>query len=210
MSSLKFYTHPYSRGRTVRWMLEEIGQPYDLEVKDFGGDIKSSAYLAINPMGKVPALVHGGTVVTEVAAICAYLADRFPEKGLAPALDSPERGVYYRWMFFIAGPFEMAATAKAFSWKIDAENAQTVGCGLIEDTVNSLEQALNAAPYICGDRFTAADVLVSSYVGWAMMQKNIDERPVFQQYVERMQSRPAAARAAALDDALAEELRSMA
>src|SRR5690554_6509332 len=102
MAELTLYTHPYSRGRIVRWMLEEVGVPYDVQVKEYGGSIKAPDYLAINPMGKVPAIKHGSLVVTEVAAICAYLADHFSEKGLAPTLDSAERGTYYRWMFFVA------------------------------------------------------------------------------------------------------------
>lgn len=205
MSNLKLYTHPYSRGRVVRWMLEEVGVPYEVEIKEFGKDIKSPEYLAINPMGKVPAITHNGVVVTEVAAICAYLADRFPEKALAPAATSPERGIYYRWMFFMAGPFEMASSARAYSWKIDRDIAQAVGCGQIEDTVNTLEHALKNGPYVCGDQFTAADVLVASYIGWEIMQKNLDARPVFCEYVERIESRPAAVRAAALDDALVKD-----
>lgn len=210
MSELTLYTNPYSRGRIVRWMLEELGVPYDLEVKEYGDDIKSPEYLAINPMGKVPAIVHDGVVVTEVAAICSYLADRFPAKGLAPAADSPERGIYYRWLFFIAGPLEMATTAKACNWVIDEGNAQMVGCGLIDSTVSTLEQALKKGPYLCGEQFTTADLLAASYIGWGMMQKNLDERPVFKQYVERMQSRPAAIRANELDDALVKEAQSLA
>lgn len=202
MTNLTLYTHPYSRGRVIRWMLEETGVPYDVEVKEFDGSMKSAEYLAINPLGKIPAIKHGETVVTEVAAICAYLADRFPEKALAPPLASPARGTYYRWMFFIAGPFEMATTAKAFDWKIDDENARSVGCGRIEDTVNALECALKNGPYICGDQFTAADVLVSSYLRFAMMQKNLEERPAFREYADRIGSRPAALRAGKLDDAL--------
>src|SRR6266576_6243541 len=108
---LTFYTHPMSRGRVVRWMLEEIGQPYCTELLEYGTTMKAPAYLAINPMGKVPAIRHGDTVVTEAAAICAYLADAFPEAELAPAAD--ERAPYYRWMFFAAGPLEMAVTNRA-------------------------------------------------------------------------------------------------
>jgi glutathione S-transferase len=200
--AMTFYTHPWSRGRVVRWMLEETGADYDVVVKEFGGSMKAPDYLAINPMGKVPALVDDGVVVTEVAAICAYLAERFPQKNLAPPLGSRERGPYLRWMFFVAGPFEMASTAKAFNWRIDAENSQAVGCGFIADTLNALELAVQNGPYICGDQFTAADVLVSSYLGWQMQQKVIEERPAFRAYVERTENRPAAIRANELDDAL--------
>ncbi|MBD3655049.1 MULTISPECIES: glutathione S-transferase family protein [Marinobacter] len=202
MSELTFYSNPMSRGRIVRWMLEELDVPYQLEIVEFGSAMKSPDYLAINPMGKVPAIRHGTTVVTEVAAICAYLADQFPQQKLAPPPQSPERGTYYRWLFFMAGPFEMATSARAYGWRIDEKNVQAVGCGHIEDSANALEQALARGPFICGEQFTAADVVVSSYLGWEMMQKNLDPRPVFQDYVERSGSRPAARRANELDNAL--------
>lgn len=206
MDDLTLYTHPYSRGRIVRWMLEELGVDYQVELKEYGGSIKAPDYLAINPMGKVPAITHGSVVVTEVAAICAYLADQFPEKGLAPAQQSPERGAYYRWMFFVAGPVEMASTAKTYHWKIDSQNVSAVGCGLPEDTENTLELALQNGPYICGKQFTAVDVLAASYIGWQLMQKTLDDRPVFREYFERLSARPAAKRANELDDALMVEV----
>ena len=206
MSELTFYTHPMSRGRVVRWMLEELAVPYKTETMAFGPEMKTPAYLAINPMGKVPAIRHGNTVVTEVAAICAYLADQFPDKGLAPLPNSPERGAYYRWLFFMAGPFEMATSAAAYGWRIDDDNVQAVGCGRVEDTVNALAQALSDGPYICGGQFTAADVVVSSYLWWEMMQKNMPQKAIFQEYVSRTGARPAAQRANQLDDALAEEM----
>lgn len=206
MSELTFYTHPMSRGRVVRWMLEEIGIPYSVETLEYGADIKSPEYLAINPMGKVPAIKHGDTVVTEVAAICVYLADQFPDKKLAPPPQSPERGAYYRWLFFMAGPFEMATSAMAYGWKIDSDNAQSVGCGRMDDPINTLEKLLSQTPYICGDQFTAADVLISSYLWWATMQKTIPLTEVFEDYIKRTESRPAAKRANELDDALAEKM----
>lgn len=207
MSELTFYTHPMSRGRIVRWVLEELGIPYSVKTLEYGPEIKSPDYLAINPMGKVPAIKHGNTVVTEVAAICAYLADQFPDRKLAPPPQSPERGAYYRWLFFMAGPFEMATSAMAYGWKIDDSNAQAVSCGRVEDPINTLEKVLSQTPYICGDEFTAADVLVSSYLWWETMQKNIPANDVFQSYIQRMESRPAAKRANELDDALAEEMK---
>lgn len=206
MSELTFYTHPMSRGRVVRWMLEEVGVPYTVETMQFGPEMKTPEYLAINPMGKVPAIKHGNTVVTEVAAICAYLADQFPEKNLAPPPHSMERGPYYRWLFFMAGPFEMATSALAYGWKIDSSNVQAVGCGRVEDSVNTLEKVLGQSLYICGDHFTAADVLVSSYLWWETMQKNIPQNEVFQDYIKRTENRPAAQRANELDDALAEQM----
>ncbi|MDT8428067.1 MAG: glutathione S-transferase family protein [Pseudomonadales bacterium] len=202
MSKLKFYTNPWSRGRIVRWMLEELQVPYDVEVRGYDGDIKAPDYLAINPMGKVPALMADKTIITETVAICTWLADRFPEKGLAPALDSPLRGSYYRWLFFAAGPLEMAMSAKAFNWTIDKKIAQSVGCGMLEDVTNTLEGALGSSPFICGDSFTTADLVLASNLGWALSQNQIDARPGFADYVARMQQREAARRANELDDAL--------
>ncbi|TVP56491.1 MAG: glutathione S-transferase family protein [Halomonadaceae bacterium] len=207
MSELTFYTHPMSRGRVVRWMLEEVGVSYSVKALEYGPEMKAPEYLAINPMGKVPAIKHGNTVVTEVAAICAYLADQFPEKQLAPPPESPERGTYYRWLFFMAGPFEMATSAKAHGWTIDDGNALSVGCGHLEDTINTLESVLAQTPYICGEQFTTADVLVGSYLWWEMSQKNIPPNQVFQEYVARTGSRPAAHRANQLDDELAQQMK---
>jgi len=138
MANMTLYTHPQSRGRIARWMLEEVGADYEVRVMDFGGTIKSPEFLEINPMGKVPALVHGDTVITELAAICAYLADQFPGKELAPPVDCLQRGSYYRWLFFVAGPVEIAMSAKTCNWHIDDDNAQSVGCGKIEDTADTL------------------------------------------------------------------------
>lgn len=202
MENLTLYTNPYSRGRVARWMLEEIGEPYDVEIMDFDGSIKSPEYLAINPMGKVPALVHGDTVVTENVAICAYLADQFPGKQLAPAPTSKERGTYYRWLFFVAGPLEMAMTAKAYDWKIDDKMATSVGCGRIKDVMTTLEKALTGNAYVCGNQFTAADLVLGSYIGWEIMQKHLEPLPVFTDYVARVQNREAAKRADKLDNEL--------
>lgn len=202
MGNLTFYTHPYSRGRIVRWMLEELGVPYDVKLLEYGSTMKAPEYLAINPMGKVPAIKHGDTVVTEVAAICTYLADAFPEKNLAPPVGSELRGTYYRWLFFFAGPLEMATTARAFDWKIDAENAQSIGCGQYQDAINTLVSAVEKGPYICGEQFTAADVIAGSYIGWGIMQKTMDPLPAFTAYLARVDQRDAAKRANELDDAL--------
>lgn len=202
MQNLTLYTNPQSRGRIVRWMLEELEIPYETEVMEYGS-LKSPEYLAINPMGKVPAIRHGDTVVTEVAAICAYLADRFPERGLAPAPDSTERGTYYRWLFYAAGPLEMAITTKAFGWEIDDEKAVAAGCGLYQTAIDTLEQAVrNARPWLCGEQFTATDVVVASYLGFYTMMKMMEPRPVFEEYVKRAEARPAAVRANEKDDAL--------
>lgn len=202
MNAITLYTNPNSRGRIVRWLLEELDVPYNVEVLQYGSDIKSAAFLALNPMGKVPVIKHGDVVVTEAAAICAYLADQFADKQLAPKPDSIERAAYYRWLFFTAGPLEMATSAKAFNWRLDADNAQAVGCGLYQDTVNALETALTNGPYICGEHFSAADVYVGSHIEWGMMFDTLEKRPIFTEYVQRLQTRPAAIKANQLDDAL--------
>ncbi|MCL5049613.1 MAG: glutathione S-transferase family protein [Firmicutes bacterium] len=202
MQELTLYTNPNSRGRVVRWMLEELGVPYQLKVLEYGPAMKSADFLALNPMGKVPVLTHGDVVVTEAAAICAYLADQFADKGLAPKPDSPERGTYYRWLFFAAGPFEIASSAKAYDWRIDDDNAPAVGCGTYQSTVDALETALTKGPYLCGEQFTAADIYVGSQIIWGMMFKTLDERPAFKAYADRLQAREAAIRANDLDDAL--------
>ena len=198
-----FYTNPMSRGRIVRWMLEELGQPYRTEVLEFGKSMKAPAFLAINPMGKVPTIVHRDVVVSEAAAICTYLADAFPAAGLAPALDDPLRGSYLRWMFFAAGPVEAAVSAKALGLLAPADRAGTVGYGSFDQVVDTLEQvAGNASPWLLGERFSAADVYVGSQVLWGQMFKTLPERDAFNRYAAQLRTRPAWARAAALDDAL--------
>lgn len=201
---LIFYTHPQSRGRTARWMLEECGVPYDTVVLEYGTTMKAPAYLALNPMGKVPALQHGDVVVTEVAAICAYLADVFAEKGLAPPAGSPQRAAYYRWLFFSAGPLEAAATAKALNLLAPAERATMVGYGSYASVMDTLEHAvLQARPSLCGEQFTAADLYVGSHLQWGMQFGTIERRPAFEAFVQPLLQRPAYLRAAAIDDALA-------
>lgn len=202
MKLLTLYTNPQSRGRIIRWLLEELNIAYEVKVLQYGPEMKSAEFLALNPMGKVPVITHGDVVVTEAAAICAYLADQFADKQLAPAPDSPERATYYRWLFFAAGPLEMATTAKAYNWRLDADNAAAAGCGLYQDTLNALETALTKGPYICGEQFTAADVYVGSHIEWGMMFDTLEKRPVFTEYVQRLQAREAAIRANKLDDAL--------
>jgi len=200
--TLTFYTNPMSRGRIARWMLEEVGEPYETVVLDYGTTMKSPEYLAINPMGKVPAIRHGETVVTEAAAICAYLADMFPDKGLAPPSGNVRRGNYYRWLFFAAGPLEAAVTGKALGLLAPAEKAGMAGYGTFEDVMNALEQAVKDCEYLCGNQFSAADVYVGSQIGWGLMFGTIDKRPAFADYVGRLQSRPAAVRAREIDDEL--------
>jgi glutathione S-transferase len=199
---LTFYTNPMSRGRMVRWMLEEVGQPYDTKLLDYATDLKSPAYLAINPMGKIPAIVHGATIVTEVSAICAYLADAFPEAGLAPAHGSPARGPYYRWLFFGAGPVEAAITNKSCGFELPPEKSRMAGYGSLELTMNTLAMAVSATPYLAGEHFSAADVYVGSQIGFGLRFGSITPRPEFSAYWDRLKTRPAAIRAAAIDDAL--------
>jgi glutathione S-transferase len=201
---LVLYTNPMSRGRIARWMLEEVGQPYRAEILEYA-EMKSPEYLAINPMGKVPALRHGETIVTEAAAICAYLADAFPEAGLAPA--SRLRGPYYRWLFFAAGPVEAANTNKALNVVVPPERTKMVGYGSQERALAALEDQLNRSEYVAGDRFTAADVYVGSHVGFGMMFGAIDKRPAFERYWELLRARPAAQRARETDDRLMAESR---
>jgi glutathione S-transferase len=201
MSEVVFYTNPMSRGRIVRWMLEEISAPYRTEVVEYGPTMKSADYLAINPMGKVPAIVHNGVAITETPAICAYLADAFPDRGLAPA---PERrGEYYRWFFFFAGPFEAAAMNKAMDISVpeDKEGMSGYG-GSIEPVIDMLEAHFAQTTYVAGDQFTAADVYCGSHIGWGMQFGTIDKRPAFESYYERLMQRPAFARAVEIDDAL--------
>jgi glutathione S-transferase len=203
---LTFYTNPMSRGRIVRWMLEEVACDYETVLLEYGGSMKAPDYLAINPMGKVPAIRHGETVVTEAAAICAYLADAFPDAGLAPPPGNPTRGPYYRWLFFAAGPVEAAVTAKALGILAPADKSGMAGYGTFEAVLDTLETAVGSGPYICGDQFTAADVYVGAQIGWGMMFGTIDKRPTFADYFARLQERPAARRANALDDALIAEV----
>ncbi|WP_404334119.1 glutathione S-transferase family protein [Sphingomonas sp. MMS12-HWE2-04] len=199
---LIFYTNPQSRGRIARWMLEETGVPYRTEVVDYA-TMKAPDYLAVNPMGKVPAIVHRGKVVTEGAAICAYLADTFADAGLAPIED--ERADYYRWLFFAAGPVEHAVTNTFAKFVPSAEQGRMFGYGNFDLTVDVLEAAVRAHPYIAGDRFTAADVYVGSAVGWGVMFGTLPKRDAFVDYVARLQARPAYQRADAIDNALMAE-----
>jgi glutathione S-transferase len=202
---LIFYTNPMSRGRIVRWMLEEIGQPYRTDLLEYETTMKAPAYRAINPMGKVPAIRHGDTVVTEGAAICAYLADVFPQAGLAPPLGDRRRGPYYRWLFFAAGPVEAATTNKTLGFDVPAGKERMAGYGCYADVMHALESALSQSDYVAGDRFTAADVYFGSQIGWGMMFGSIEKRPVFEQYWARISTRPAALRAKAIDDGLMAE-----
>ncbi len=200
---LSFYTNPKSRGRIVRWMLEETGAPYTTEILEYGTSMKAAPYLAINPMGKVPAIRHGDTVVTECAAICAYLADAFPQAGLAPPPHSAARGPYYRWLFFAAGPLEAAWTNQALGVVVPPERSAMVGYGSFEQVLDTLEAAIGERVYLAGDRFSAADVYVGSQLGFGMQFGMIDKRPAFTRYWAGLEARPAKRRAEEIDGAMA-------
>ena len=180
-----------SRGRIARWMLEEIGQPYRAEVVDYATTMKAPAYLAINPMGKVPALRHGDAVVTETAAICAYLADAFPQAGLAPRHGDKRRGPYYRWLFFIVGCGEPAMSNKSAGWEPSEEMTRRFGYGSYQLTMDTLEKAVAGKRHIAADHFTAADVFAASFLNFGMMFKVIEKRPAFETYVKPHIERPA-------------------
>lgn len=195
---LTLYTHPMSRGRMVRWMLEEVGQPYETVVLDYGTTMKAPDYLAINPMGKVPALVHDGGVVTEVAAICTFLADAFPQAGLMPA----DRGAFYRWMFYGAGPVEQAVVNGSMGWVPEPDKRGRLGYGCMEDVIATLTGHLERNAYFCGRAFSAADVYVGSQIGWGMRFGTLPGNATLAAYWDRIKGRPALAAAAAKDDAL--------
>jgi glutathione S-transferase len=197
MADLTFYTNPQSRGRIVRWMLEEVGQPYDTEIIQYD-QLKSDRYLAVNPMGKVPAIRHRDHVVTECAAICAYLADVFPEAMLGPRSD--EKADYYRWLFYAAGPVEQAFTNHAMKWEVPAERERMFGYGNYDRVVSVLDELFTLRDYVCGDRFTAADVYVGSQIMFPMQFGMLPERESFGRYRDRLQARAAYKRAAQIDD----------
>jgi glutathione S-transferase len=202
-----FYHNPMSRGRMAHWMLEEVGAPYRIELINFDkGEHKRPAFLAVNPMGKLPAIVHRRTVVTETGAICAFLADAFPAAGLAPRLDDPARGTYLRWLFFGAGCVDPALIDRMLARPVP-ERTGAVGYGRYEDMVDTLEKAITPGPFILGERFSAADVYVGAQIGWGMMTKSLDARPAFQAYVGRLQQRPAFKRASEQNETLAARLK---
>lgn len=201
--NLIFYTNPASRGQIARWMLEEVSVEYRQEILEYGSSMKAAEYLKINPMGKVPAIVHDGKVVTECAAICAYLADAFPETQLAPALD--DRADYYRWLFFSAGPLEAAIVNRSLNVAVKEEQERMVGYGNYERVLDVLSEKLQSTPYIAGEKFTAADVYVGSHVGWGLQFGSIDKRPGFEEYAARLAKRPAFKAAKQIDEKLIAE-----
>ncbi len=205
MADLIFYTNPQSRGRIVRWMLEEVGQPYQTEIIGYD-QIKGESYLAVNPMGKVPAIKHGMHVITECAAICAYLADVFPQAGLAPR--DEEKADYYRWLFYAAGPVEAAVSNQAMGWVPTPERERMFGYGNFDKVVAVLDELFSLRDYVCGDRFTAADVYVGSQIIFPLQFGMLPERESFVRYRDRLQARDAYQRAVRIDEEAMERMKS--
>ena len=203
MADLVFYTNPQSRGRIVRWMLEEVGAPYETEVIPYD-QMKSDRYLAVNPMGKVPAIKHGGHVVTECAAICAYLADAVPQAGLGPR--DEEKADYYRWLFYAAGPVEAAVSNQAMGWTPTPERERMFGYGNFDKVVAVLDELFSLRDFVCGDRFTAADVYVGSQIMFPLQFGMLPERESFTRYRDRLQSREAYKRANEIDERVIAEM----
>ena len=194
------YTNPMSRGRIARWMLEEIGQPYETVLLDYGTSMKAPEYLAINPMGKVPAITHNDAVVTENAAICAYLADAFPAAALAPPPHA--RADYYRWLFYAAGPVEQAITNKSLGLEVPEGKSMMAGYGNFAAVMDVLETAVRGKNFVVGNQFSTADIILGSQIGFGLMFGNIEKRPEFERYWAALAARPARIRAEAIDNAL--------
>lgn len=195
--TLTLYTHPMSRGRMARWMLEEVGTPYRAVFLDYATTMKAPDYLALNPMGKVPTLVHDGHVVTECAAVITYLAVTFPAAGLL----AQDQAAFYRWMFFGAGPFEAAVTNRALGVEVPPEKSGFVGYGSFDRIIDTLDTTLRARDWLAGDAFSAVDLYVGSQIGYGLMFGSLPARPAFVAYWNRIKDRPARLRAAAMDDA---------
>lgn len=194
---LIFYTNPMSRGQIIRWMLEEVGVEYEERIIEYEGQMKSLDYLAINPMGKVPAIKHGENIVTECAAICVYLAESFPQANLAPTIE--QQADYYRWLFFAAGPLESAITNRSLGFEVNEKQQRTAGYGNYDLTMSVLDQLLEDRLYVCGDDFTAADVYLGSQLDFGIMFNTVTETANFNAYVKRLRSRPAYIQAKKID-----------
>jgi len=203
MADLVFYTNPQSRGRIVRWMLEEVGQPYETQIIPYE-EMKSERYLAVNPMGKVPAIKHRDHIVTECAAICTYLADVFPEAMLGPRSD--EKADYYRWLFYAAGPVEHAVTNNFAKFEASPEQHRMFGYGNFDAVVSVLDDLFKSRDFVCGDRFTAADVYVGSQIMFPLQFGMLPERNSFLKYRDRLQARDAYKRATDIDEKIIDEM----
>lgn len=197
--SLIFYTNPMSRGRIASWMLEETGAAYMRNYLRYGPEMSAPEYAAINPMRKVPAIVHHGKAVTECAAICLYLADAFPQADLAPPLEA--RADYYRWMMFAAGPWEAASTNRSLNVEVSPEKSGMVGYGDFDRTLDVLLSAVPEDGYLLGPKFTALDVYMGSQISWGSQFGSIPKTPRLEAYLGRLQSRRGYIRASEIDDA---------
>jgi glutathione S-transferase len=203
MAKLTLYHAAPSRSSIVRWMLEEIGEPYEIKLLRLSeGDQHKPDYLAINPMGKVPALQHGDVVITETAAICTYLADAFPEAGLSVPIGDPRRGIYLKWLFFGPGCLEPAVIDRAAPRKEEPRRAM-LGYGDFDTVMNVIAKAVEEGPWLLGEQFTAADVVIGANIRWGMIFKLLPERKEFLDYAARIAARPAAQRAEQKDKELA-------
>lgn len=199
--AIELYHHPWSRASTVVWMLEEVGVPYELKWVDImAGEQKKPEFLALNPMGKLPVLVDGEAVVSEVAAIALYLGDRYAAGRLAPALDDPARASYLRWAFYSPSVIEPAAAARASGGQF---NAGAVGWGTYEAMLDATGQAIGAGPWLLGNRFTMADTIVGGTLRFLLTFKMVEARPAFVDYVHRIEARPAMQRALAINEKIA-------
>ncbi len=201
--TITLYHHPFSRAANVVWMLEEVGIDYELRYVDIrAGEQKAPAFLALNPMGKLPVLTDGDVVVTESAAIALYLADRYAYGRLAPRVDDPARGTYLRWSFFGPSVVEPGSMAKAAGWSFKDGQA---GWGTYEAMLTSMESALSHGDFLLGDTFSMADVVFGGLVRYMLLFKMIEPRPAFTAYAERLAARPALQRAEARNAAIREE-----
>ena len=203
MTELTFYTNPMSRGRIIRWALEEFGEPYETVLLDFASSMKAPDYLAINPMGKVPAIKHGDHVITECAAICAYLAEAFPQAELAPT--DHEKAAYYRWLFFFSGPLEAAILNRSMGFEVETDKEATAGYGNFDRVIGVIDQLFGEHDYVAGSRFTAADIYCGAQIGWGIQFGTIEATPNLERYWARLSSRPAHVRAVEIDDGLLAE-----
>jgi glutathione S-transferase len=212
MADYTFFHNPMSRGQIARWALHEAGADYATAIVDW--QHKPAALLAANPMGKVPTIIHHATggaplnherVVSEAAAICAYLAEMHPAKDLLPR--EAEKADYFRWMFFTAGPIEAAITASSMGFDPGPDKQAMAGWGSLERTVRTIEQHMTGRDYVCGARFTMADVYVGSAIDWGLTFGSIPPQPSLVAYAERMQARPAYVAAKTIDNGLIQEMR---
>jgi glutathione S-transferase len=207
MAEYTFFTNPMSRGQIVRWALHEVGADYEQVLVDWQD--KPEAFVAANPMGKVPTIIHhapgGDRVVTEAAAICLYLAQMHPQAGLLPS--DAEAADYYRWTLFAAGPIEQCITSRALKFEPTLQQEALAGWGSVERAMATLEQFLTGRTWVCGDRFTMADVYLGSSIDWGMTFGILPPRESMVAYVERIQARPAYKAAKAVDNELIEKAR---